>query len=172
MQGNFDEVRSRRVPRLSTRPDLRPPGTDLRLLSAFVAQLKTHHTKIQTAYDSLASQYHDLTNEKNDMERFYKEQVETWRGDLELKHAQFEEARAQIMQPRELDTLRKQLMEEIETPARAKLHAYEAEIEEQTERTRKPCATWRRCARRTTSRWRVCLKTTSTSAWNTRSARP
>ena len=28
------------------------------------------------------------------MERFYKEQVETWRGDLELKHAQFEEARA------------------------------------------------------------------------------
>ena len=68
------------------------------------------------------------------MERFYKEQVETWRGDLELKHAQFEEARAQIMQPRELDTLRKQLMEEIETPARAKLHAYEAEIEEQTER--------------------------------------
>ena len=40
------------------------------------------------------------------MERFYKEQVETWRGDLELKHAQFEEARAQIMQPRELDTLR------------------------------------------------------------------
>ena len=55
------------------------------------------------------------------MERFYKEQVETWRGDLELKHAQFEEARAQIMQPRELDTLRKQLMEEIETPARAKL---------------------------------------------------
>ena len=63
------------------------------------------------------------------MERFYKEQVETWRADLELKHAQFEESRAQIMQPRELDTLRKQLMEEIETPTRAKLHAYEAEIE-------------------------------------------
>ena len=134
LQGNFDEVRFRAAFRSPRPAHLRPPGTDLRLLSFFTAQLKAHHKKIQTAYDSLASQYHDLTNEKNDMERFYKEQVETWRGDLELKHAQFEEARAQIMQPRELDTLRKQLMEEIETPARAKLHAYEAEIEEQTER--------------------------------------
>ena len=134
LQGNFDEVRFRAAFRSPRPAHLRPPGTDLRLLSFFTAQLKAHHKKIQTAYDSLASQYHDLTNEKNDMERFYKEQVETWRGDLELKHAQFEEARAQIMQPRELDMLRKQLMEEIETPARAKLHAYEAEIEEQTER--------------------------------------
>ena len=135
LQGNVDEVRffALRSAHLLL-PDLRPPGTDLRLLCYLIAQLKAQHTKIQTAYDSLASQYHDLTNEKNDMERFYKEQVETWRGDLELKHAQFEEARAQIMQPRELDMLRKQLMEEIETPARAKLHAYEAEIEEQTER--------------------------------------
>ena len=135
LQGNVDEVRffALRSAHLLL-PDLRPPGTDLRLLCYLIAQLKAQHTKIQTAYDSLASQYYDLTNEKNDMERFYKEQVETWRGDLELKHAQFEEARAQIMQPRELDTLRKQLMEEIETPARAKLHAYEAEIEEQTER--------------------------------------
>ena len=135
LQGNVDEVRffALRSAHLLL-PDLRPPGTDLRLLCYLIAQLKAQHTKIQTAYDSLASQYYDLTNEKNDMERFYKEQVETWRGDLELKHAQFEEARAQIMQPRELDMLRKQLMEEIETPARAKLHAYEAEIEEQTER--------------------------------------
>jgi len=75
-----------------------------------------------------------LSNEKNDMESFYKDQVETWRNELELKHAQFEEARAQIMQPRELDELRKQLMEEIETPTRAKLRAYEIEIEEGAEK--------------------------------------
>ena len=96
LQGNFDEVRFRAAFRSPRPAHLRPPGTDLRLLSFFTAQLKAHHKKIQTAYDSLASQYHDLTNEKNDMERFYKEQVETWRGDLELKHAQFEEARAGV----------------------------------------------------------------------------
>ena len=103
-----------------------PPPYDL--------QLNTHHTKIQTAYDSLAAQYHELSNEKNEMDAYYKSQIDEWRANLEQKHSEFEEARAQIMQPRELDLLRKKLMEEIENPTRQKLHAYELEIEEGAEK--------------------------------------
>jgi hypothetical protein len=57
------------------------------------------------------------------MEDHYKQQIEGWRRELDSKHQQFEEARAQIMQPRELEKLRRQLMEELETPTRERLQA-------------------------------------------------
>ena len=97
-------------------------------------QLKGHHNNIQTAYDTLASQFHALQNEKGAMEAHHLAQIEGWRHELEAKQIQFEEARAQVMQPRELDKLRKQLLEELETPTREKIRAYECEIEESVER--------------------------------------
>lgn len=97
-------------------------------------QLKGHHNNIQTAYDTLASQFHALQNEKGAMEAHHLAQIEGWRHELEAKQGQFEEARAQVMQPRELDKLRKQLLEELETPTREKIRAYECEIEESVER--------------------------------------
>ena len=74
-------------------------------------ELKGHHGNTQAAYDSLASQYQHLQNDRNAMEAHYQQQIEGWRRELDSKHRQFEEARAQIMQPRELEKLRTQLME-------------------------------------------------------------
>ena len=68
------------------------------------------------------------------MEAHYQQQIEGWRRELDAKHRQFEEARAQIMQPRELEKLRKQLMEELEAPTREKLQAYEREVEESNDK--------------------------------------
>lgn len=68
------------------------------------------------------------------MEAHYQQQIEGWRRELDSKHGQFEEARAQIMQPRELEKLRKQLMEELETPTREKLQAYERDVEESNDK--------------------------------------
>lgn len=93
-------------------------------------QLKNHHGHVQTAYDSLAAQYQHLQNDRNAMEAHYQQQIEGWRRELDSKHRQFEEARAQIMQPRELEKLRQQLVEELEAPTREKLQAYELEVEE------------------------------------------
>ena len=146
LQGNFDEVRKTFWPASEGRhhpvrccvhchlTSYLLPLTSKRLPLTPPAQLKTHHTKIQTAYDALASQYHDLSSEKSELESYYDGQIEQWRADLEQKQAEFEEARGQIMQPRELDMLRKKLMEEIEIPTRQKLHAYEQEIEDGSEK--------------------------------------
>ena len=62
-------------------------------------------------------------------EMHYQQQMEGWRMQLDEKHRQFEEARAQIMQPKELEKLRRQLMDELEAPTREKLQAFEREAD-------------------------------------------
>lgn len=68
------------------------------------------------------------------MEAHYQQQIEGWRRELDSKHRQFEEARAQIMQPRELEKLRQRLMEELEAPTREKLQACERDMEESNDK--------------------------------------
>ncbi len=104
------------------------------MINANFDELKRHHINIQTAYDSLAARYLELQSEKSAIESQHVDQVERWRHELESKHSQFEEARAQIMKPRELEKLRKQLIEEIERPTREKLLSYEQELDESAEK--------------------------------------
>ena len=104
------------------------------MINANFDELKRHHINIQTAYDSLAARYLELQSEKSAIESQHEDQVERWRHELESKHSQFEEARAQIMKPRELEKLRKQLIEEIERPTREKLLSYEQELDESAEK--------------------------------------
>ena len=88
------------------------------------------------------------------MEAHHLAQIEGWRHELEAKQIQFEEARAQVMQPRELDKLRKQLLEELETLTREKLGHMNVKSKRVSRGTLKPYVTLKVSERSTTSKLR------------------
>eukprot|EP00854_Cymbomonas_tetramitiformis_P003050 gene3050-3875_t len=91
--------------------------------------LKNMHLNVSENYQQLQEKYTKLYDERVSVENHYQQLCQSWRDELERKQKDFEEAKSQIMQPRELDLLRLRLMEELEAPQREKCQTLEKEAE-------------------------------------------
>eukprot|EP00879_Flechtneria_rotunda_P019353 GHRR01020325.1.p1 GENE.GHRR01020325.1~~GHRR01020325.1.p1 ORF type:complete len:338 (+),score=117.71 GHRR01020325.1:326-1339(+) len=91
--------------------------------------LKSLHVELVARHRQLEVKHDSLGQERVSVERQYQQLCESWRAELEEKQRQFEQARAQILEPRDLDLLRVQLLEEVEAPFRAKCDALSNEAE-------------------------------------------
>eukprot|EP00873_Tetraselmis_striata_P041215 jgi/Tetstr1/461479/TSEL_006585.t1 len=91
--------------------------------------LKEIHLGVQEANQKLQQRYNSLYQERVEVERQYQQLCESWRLELEQKQKQFDEARKQIMQPRDLELLRLKMLEEVEAPFKQKCHALAKEAE-------------------------------------------
>eukprot|EP00882_Tetradesmus_deserticola_P008359 GHRQ01008816.1.p1 GENE.GHRQ01008816.1~~GHRQ01008816.1.p1 ORF type:complete len:202 (+),score=73.27 GHRQ01008816.1:733-1338(+) len=91
--------------------------------------LKAIHLTLVTSHRKLEGGYEALRQERVSVEQQYQQLCESWRAELEEKQRQFEQARAQILEPRDLDLLRLQLLEEVEAPLKAKCEVIAREAE-------------------------------------------
>ncbi|WIA21513.1 hypothetical protein OEZ85_000716 [Tetradesmus obliquus] len=91
--------------------------------------LKAIHLALVTSHRKLEGSYESLRQERVSVEQQYQQLCESWRAELDEKQRQFEQARAQILEPRDLDLLRVQLLEEVEAPYKAKCEAIVKEAE-------------------------------------------
>eukprot|EP00882_Tetradesmus_deserticola_P033425 GHRQ01038186.1.p1 GENE.GHRQ01038186.1~~GHRQ01038186.1.p1 ORF type:complete len:279 (+),score=130.37 GHRQ01038186.1:234-1070(+) len=91
--------------------------------------LKAIHLALVTSHRKLEGNYEALRQERVSVEQQYQQLCESWRAELEEKQRQFEQARAQILEPRDLDLLRLQLLEEVEAPLKAKCEVIAREAE-------------------------------------------
>uniref|UniRef100_A0A061QQM6 BZIP domain-containing protein n=1 Tax=Tetraselmis sp. GSL018 TaxID=582737 RepID=A0A061QQM6_9CHLO len=91
--------------------------------------LKEIHVRLQEEKQQLEAKCGSLYNERVEVERQYQQLCESWRQELEEKQKQFEEARAQITQPRDLEVLRLKMLEEVEAPYKQKCNSLAKEAE-------------------------------------------
>lgn len=99
------------------------------------AALRDIHTELVGAYKRLQDQHdqlrHHLRQEQEERHQVVDEhqrQVTLWRMQLDAKAKDLEEVQAQISAPRELDTIRMQIAEEIEEPYRQREKSLEAQV--------------------------------------------
>ena len=94
-------------------------------------QLKSKETEhLRSAYEELAASFEQLRLESEAREALYVEQINSWRGEVDSKHAQYEEAYSQVLRPEELEKLRKHLVEEIEVPTRVVIYELQCELDD------------------------------------------
>lgn len=91
--------------------------------------LKAIHLGLLNNYKQLESSHHSLKQERVAVEQQYQQLCEAWKAELDEKQRQFEQARAQILEPSDLGLLRAQLLEEVEAPYKAKCEAIAKEAE-------------------------------------------
>eukprot|EP00775_Hariotina_reticulata_P003829 gene3829-4086_t len=92
-------------------------------------KLKLIHLGLITRHKKLEIDFDKLKQERVAVEQQYQKLCDSWRSELEEKQHQFEQARAQVLQPRDLDLLRLQLLEEVEAPFKTKCQALAQEAE-------------------------------------------
>ncbi|GAX82861.1 hypothetical protein CEUSTIGMA_g10287.t1 [Chlamydomonas eustigma] len=95
--------------------------------------LKNMHVQLNEEHKQLQVKYSDLQEERITVERQYQGLCESWRVELEEKQRQFEQVKAQILAPRDLEVMQITMMERIEAPLRTKcdMLAKEAEVAQQ-----------------------------------------
>ena len=94
-------------------------------------QLKSKETEhLRSAYEELAASFEQLRLESEAREALYVEQINSWRGEVDSKHAQYEEAYSQVLRPEELEKLRNHLVEEIEVPTRVVIYELQCELDD------------------------------------------
>eukprot|EP00798_Chlamydomonas_sp_ICE-L_P010798 gene10798-16947_t len=98
-------------------------------ISHFMDILKTLHLQATQANKQLQARYNVLSEERVNVERQYQSLCESWRVELEEKQHQFEQARAQILGPRDLELIKVKVIEEIEQPYKNKCEAIAKEAE-------------------------------------------
>eukprot|EP00877_Chromochloris_zofingiensis_P010626 jgi/Chrzof1/5817/Cz16g16270.t1 len=91
--------------------------------------LKALHLQLGSVNKQLSTNFDALHRERVSVEQQYQQLCESWRAELEEKQKQFEQARSQMLQPRDVDVLRVQLLEEIEGPFKAKCDMLAQEAE-------------------------------------------
>eukprot|EP00878_Enallax_costatus_P029398 GHUV01031874.1.p1 GENE.GHUV01031874.1~~GHUV01031874.1.p1 ORF type:complete len:407 (+),score=149.79 GHUV01031874.1:549-1769(+) len=98
-------------------------------LSKNFENLKGLHLTLVTSHRKLELEHEQLKQERVSVEQQYQQLCESWRAELEEKQQQFEQATARILEPRDLDLLKVQLLEEVEAPFKAKCEAIAKEAE-------------------------------------------
>jgi hypothetical protein len=94
-------------------------------------QLKSQEEgHVCSAYEELAESFEELRAESEAREAGFLEQINHWRREVDVKHAQYEEAHSQVLQPDELEKLRKHIVEEIEVPTRVLVQELQCEMDE------------------------------------------
>ena len=94
-------------------------------------QLKSQEEgHVCSAYEELAESFEELRAESEAREAGFLEQINHWRREVDVKHSQYEEAHSQVLQPDELEKLRKHIVEEIEVPTRVIVQELQCEMDE------------------------------------------
>uniref|UniRef100_A0A7S0ULS0 Uncharacterized protein n=1 Tax=Polytomella parva TaxID=51329 RepID=A0A7S0ULS0_9CHLO len=90
--------------------------------------LKKEYICLDNNNKKLQSKYDALIEEKKSMEKQYQSVCQSWKVELDEKTKQFEEAKAQILAPRDIELLKIKLMEDIEGPYKSKITTLEEEL--------------------------------------------
>mmetsp|Transcript_127800 Transcript_127800/g.238915 ORF Transcript_127800/g.238915 Transcript_127800/m.238915 type:complete len:710 (+) Transcript_127800:114-2243(+) len=91
-------------------------------------ELMGAYRRMQDQNDKLRHQLRQEQDERHELQDEQQRQVGLWRMQLEAKAKDLEELQTQMSAPRELDTIRMQLAEEIEGPMRQQVTSLEAQL--------------------------------------------
>ncbi|MEW5312127.1 MAG: hypothetical protein WDW38_003777 [Sanguina aurantia] len=96
--------------------------------------LKSIHVQLNNTHGQLQAKHSALYEERINVERQYQSLCESWRMELEEKQKQFDSVKAQLLQPRDLELLKLQMLQEVEEPweRKCEMLAREAETSQES----------------------------------------
>jgi hypothetical protein len=78
-------------------------------MDVVVSQVRQALLRSQSEVTELRRMYTEAVEAKGAVERAQEEQHRLWRAQIETKHREFQELQAHILQPRELDVMRRKV---------------------------------------------------------------